>query len=343
MPARSPSLPIRQKYSWSPRETCRVDCKSTAGRCSGVSGRARGFTLVELLVVISIIAILSVVGVVVYSGVTKSAKVARAKLDTESIKKAYELNYDPTLSIQLPNNTTVSGGYKPLTGANFASGKIPAPDPATPISTTNTYIIQGAYEIPGQPSPSATANYALTFDTNTGSTCSASQAGCKVETSDQGVPVELFSLGNPVLNGSFESDGDSDGISDNWIKYGGQVTVSRAQSPTPKDGQYVQKIISQGGPYQGVSQIVKGLKPSTRYKQTGWMYLESGHGTCTSVGVGMQGSGGETFTGCDRMDQWVQLTLTGFTDALGNTGVGFQNWTAPAYFYVDSVRLEEVK
>ena len=74
-----------------------------------------GFTLVELLIVISIIAILSVVGIVVFTNVQKGARDARRKADVESIAKAYEVNY--------------SGKYNGLTSANFASGAIPQ-DPA---------------------------------------------------------------------------------------------------------------------------------------------------------------------------------------------------------------------
>lgn len=93
---------------------------------------ARGFTLIELLVVISIISILSMVGFVSYQNVRNSALSAKRKADIDAIKKAYETNFDPTLN-------SGQGGYKPLTGANFTSGKIPTPD-----GTTNTsYIVTG--------------------------------------------------------------------------------------------------------------------------------------------------------------------------------------------------------
>lgn len=50
----------------------------------------RGFTLVELLVVISIIAILSVVGITVFSGVQKNARDAKRRGDIDAIAKALE-------------------------------------------------------------------------------------------------------------------------------------------------------------------------------------------------------------------------------------------------------------
>lgn len=51
---------------------------------------AHGFTLVELLVVISIIAILSVIGITVYSGVQKSARDAKRRGDLHALVLALE-------------------------------------------------------------------------------------------------------------------------------------------------------------------------------------------------------------------------------------------------------------
>lgn len=52
--------------------------------------RSSGFTLVELMVVITIIAILSVVGVTVFSGVQKSARDAKRRADLDAIRLALE-------------------------------------------------------------------------------------------------------------------------------------------------------------------------------------------------------------------------------------------------------------
>lgn len=76
----------------------------------------KGFTLVELLVVISIIAILSVIGVVVFGNTQTSARDGKRKADIDAIAKTMETSY-----------SQCSGGkYCNITESSFASGKIPA-------------------------------------------------------------------------------------------------------------------------------------------------------------------------------------------------------------------------
>ncbi len=75
----------------------------------------KGFTLIELMVVIAIIAILAVVGVTVYNGTQKSARDARRRADVDAITSAIE-------SAKTANTNV----YAPVTGAaNFAGGSMP--------------------------------------------------------------------------------------------------------------------------------------------------------------------------------------------------------------------------
>ena len=52
--------------------------------------KKNGFTLVELMVVITIIGILSVIGIAIYSGLQKSARDTKRKQDIMAISKALE-------------------------------------------------------------------------------------------------------------------------------------------------------------------------------------------------------------------------------------------------------------
>ncbi len=102
----------------------------------------QGFTLVELMVVISIIAILSVIGITLYSGIQKNARDTGRKGDIQAISKALEANY--TSGSATP--------YPVLTDIMFASGKVPT-DPQTqtayigiPAAAAATYTVCATLE-----------------------------------------------------------------------------------------------------------------------------------------------------------------------------------------------------
>lgn len=80
------------------------------------SNNPQGFTLVELLVVVSIIAILSVIGITVFGSVQRGARDARRKADIDSIAKAMEANY---------NTAACVGTYCALSATFFANGQVP--------------------------------------------------------------------------------------------------------------------------------------------------------------------------------------------------------------------------
>lgn len=71
--------------------------------------KTKGFTLVELLVVISIIAILSVIGITIFSSAQKSARDAKRKEDIHTIQLALE------------QYKTQYGYYPPPNGNNWCS------------------------------------------------------------------------------------------------------------------------------------------------------------------------------------------------------------------------------
>ncbi len=72
----------------------------------------KGFTLIELMVVITIIAILSMIGVTAFSGVQKNARDAKRRGDIDAIATAFEINYSGGTYI-LPSNSAFASGSAP--------------------------------------------------------------------------------------------------------------------------------------------------------------------------------------------------------------------------------------
>lgn len=101
-----------------------------------------GLTLIELLIVISIIAILSTIGTLIFFGAVKNARDARRKADIEAISLAWEVNY-----------TRGSPAYPVLSSGWFVNNSIPK-DPSTGVS----YSYTGANESTGADTYTVCAN-----------------------------------------------------------------------------------------------------------------------------------------------------------------------------------------
>lgn len=112
-----------------------------------VHGKSKkGFTLVELLVVITILAILMTIGIAVYSGVQKNARDLRRKSDLRSIKIALELFYQangkyPVVPTWV--NSTATQPWIPGLTTDYVS-QLPK-DPfnsgtTTPWTTASSYV-----------------------------------------------------------------------------------------------------------------------------------------------------------------------------------------------------------
>ncbi len=116
-----------------------------------------GFTLVELLVVITIIAILSVIGITIFTGVQKNARDAQRRGDVDAISKAWEVHYSQTT----PN-------YPALQATWFSNQSIPR-DPLTNV----------AYDYSGgaanESASGATYKVCATIESSTGTFCKSNQ------------------------------------------------------------------------------------------------------------------------------------------------------------------------
>lgn len=90
--------------------------------------KMKGFTLVELLVVVAIIAILSVIGLTIFSTAQANARDARRKSDVDAIAAALETKRAPG-----------SIYYSTIAETDFSSGSIPRD---TNTTVTQSYCVK---------------------------------------------------------------------------------------------------------------------------------------------------------------------------------------------------------
>ncbi len=95
-------------------------------------GPKNGFTLIELMITISIIAILATVGFLVYNNAQKAARISKRLQDLKAIRTAIEL-YKTSVG-NYPNSTTTTC-VDLLSGANSLSPTYMASVPKDPNTT----------------------------------------------------------------------------------------------------------------------------------------------------------------------------------------------------------------
>lgn len=131
-------------------------------RSNFVKQNLRGFTLVELLITISIIAVLSVIGFVIYTSVLKQGRDSKRQADLRSIQAALE---------QYNNDQ----GYYPVwnsIGSTCANGVFEFGCPLKNSAGTKTYMDN----VPLDPNPSRIYDYySIMVD---GNPCAANIATC---------------------------------------------------------------------------------------------------------------------------------------------------------------------
>jgi general secretion pathway protein G len=112
-------------------------------------GGARGFTLVELLIVISLISILAAMGLVQYRNAVISAKESTLKTDLFRMRDAIDQYYADKGKYPGGLDTLVSDGYMrkipedPFTKTTDSWTTVPAePDPTNPSAEPGVYDVK---------------------------------------------------------------------------------------------------------------------------------------------------------------------------------------------------------
>lgn len=131
-----------------------------------------GFTLVELLVTISIISILSAIGLVVYSSVLKQGRDSKRQSDLRSIQSALEQYYADNFSY--PSQAQVVFGSPLSAGGKTYMNTVPKDPNASPYPqyvytlSSGVYCLYGKLEnsSPGigttcSPPPNSSYNFAV--------------------------------------------------------------------------------------------------------------------------------------------------------------------------------------
>lgn len=82
--------------------------------------KSKGFSLIEILVAVSIIAILSVIAIALFTNAQRDTRDSKRKSELDAISKTLEIN------------KTVNG-YEPASTSNFSGGKFPGGNESTAL------------------------------------------------------------------------------------------------------------------------------------------------------------------------------------------------------------------
>ena len=139
----------------------------------------KGFTLIELMIVIAIIGILAAIAIPAYQTYTKKARFAEVVLATSSVKSAIDVCYQ-TKGADLTKCDTDAEAGVDLTGAAAGTYVKSVDFAGAPTATPTTIVITGTGEEAVSKNATTPATYILT-GTPANGTLTWAQSGSCVE------------------------------------------------------------------------------------------------------------------------------------------------------------------
>lgn len=270
--------------------------------------RQKGFTIVELLIVVVVIAILATITIIAYNGIQDRAKQSGVRsLLAQTVKKI--MLYAADNSDQYPANLAALG-LTDTTGLQYTGGG-------------NTFCVTATYQ---------------NLSYYQSATTQAAQGACSGHGLN-GAPVVTNLVTNPSVETQLSSFGANNSSS--------MISRSADRAYSGSSSILIKSLNTTNG-YNGLNSLGYGLTAGTTYTFSAWVYLPAAYSStgvaATITGGGITGVLQGNFVTSTGDWRRTQVTFTPQSSSNINlyvvTGSGGGQAPADATFYADAMQLE---
>lgn len=307
----------------------------------------RGFTMVELLIVVVVIAMIVALTAVVYTGIQQRARDNAVLSDIDAVESEiarYSVNNSGMYGAELVWYSGLNGG--PSSNANIVF--TPSPGNVIDVVTSDSQYCIRAYNIGSGKYPRlSVAAYKESVDGACGTLAASATA---VAESPEPVGPVLPTITNNVINPSAET---------NQTGYGGPngSTVLRVTDRSHSGSASLRATMPIGGTTTvgayvynpGVTTVPNLLAADTTYMASVWVYVPAA--TNVDIRISVQGTGRASIIyppatySTSAKDTWVRLSAPFMTNSGGSITMYILNTspttTAGMQFWTDSFMITE--